>query len=115
MVEREMQRQKYFLEPGLTLDSLSRKVGTNRSYLSQVIYGVAGCNFCTYINRLRMEELMHCGDDAMESENALYDRALHCGFNSKRNFNRVFLREMGMLPCDFVAMYKNSINFVTDF
>jgi len=101
-----MPRRKYYLEQGLTLDSLSRKLGTNRSYLSKVISKLTGCNFCTYINQLRMEEIMlHYGDDAVESESALYEAALQCGFNSRRTFNRVFLKEMGMLPCDFVVVY----------
>jgi len=37
----------------------------------------------------------------------LYQTALVCGFNSRRTFDRAFLKEKGMLPDDFVARHKS--------
>jgi len=105
-VDKELKRGKYYLDSRLSLDTLSRKVGTNRSYLSQAIYYVSGCNFCGYMNQLRIEELLHGGAPVLQSENALYDAALACGFNNRRTFYRAFLKEKGLLPGDFVARYK---------
>jgi len=105
-----MQHKKYFLDPAINLDSLSRKLGTNRSYLSQAIFGIGGCHFYTYINQLRIEEMMRRGDDVMMSKEALYEMAFQCGFDNRRTFNRVFFRETGMLPCDFLYLCQKQIN-----
>jgi AraC-like DNA-binding protein len=105
-VDKEVRRGKQFLDPRLNLTSLSRKVGTNRSYLSQVISFCFDTNFCAYLNELRIEEIMRYGTHVLHSEELLYDTALMCGFNNRRTFYRAFLREVGMLPSDFVAQYK---------
>ena len=105
-VDKELKRGKYYLDSRLSLAALSRKVGTNRSYLSQAIFYVSGSNFCNYMNQLRIEELLNGGSPILRDENALYDAALECGFNNRRTFYRAFLKEKGLLPGDFVARYK---------
>ncbi|MDR2585128.1 MAG: AraC family transcriptional regulator [Prevotellaceae bacterium] len=105
-LEKEIQHHKYYRDPEINLDTLSRYIGTNRSYLSITIMYGYGCNFCTYINRLRLAEIFDYGDSVFQSEDSLYDIAVMCGFNSKRTFNRAFSREKGLLPIDFVAGYK---------
>jgi len=101
-----MELFKYFLDPELSLESLSRHIGTNRSYLSLAIMYGHGSNFNTYINRLRIKELFKHNHKTRLSEKSFYDTALICGFNSKRTFNRAFFREKGLSPIDFVAQYK---------
>ena len=105
-LESQMQRHKYYRNPQINLTLLSRQIGTNRSYLSFAIMYGYGCNFCTYINRLRLAETLNNVHRSLQSEDSLYDTALSCGFNSKRTFNRAFLREKGLLPVDFVAQHK---------
>jgi AraC-like DNA-binding protein len=106
LADKEVRRSKYFLDPQINIYSLSRKVGTNRSYLSQAIAFGHGINFCSYVNQLRIEEILQSGGHALMDEDALYSFALVCGFNNRRTFYRAFLRETGMLPADFVARYK---------
>ena len=105
-VDRELKRGKYYLDARLSLTVLSRKVGTNRNYLSQVIFFVSGCNFCGYMNQLRIKELLGGGASVLQSEHTLFDAALDCGFTSKRTFYRAFYKEKGLLPGDFVARHK---------
>ena len=59
------------------------------------------------MNQLRIEEIMRYGDKILNNEQLLYDTAIMCGFNSRRTFNRAFLREVGMMPSDFVTQYKS--------
>jgi AraC-like DNA-binding protein len=106
-VDRDVRHAKYFLDSQLSLASLSRKIGTNRSYLSQAIAYLTGVNFCSYINQLRIEEILQYKNLALQSEEALYNTALVCGFNCRRTFYRAFFREMGIMPADFVAQYKS--------
>ena len=99
-----MQRFKYYLDPELNLESLSRHIGTNRTYLSLAISYRYGCNFSAYVNRLRINELLnHWG---LQNEDSFYGTAWGCGFNSKRTFDRAFLKEKGIAPTDFVAREK---------
>ena len=106
MVDKEMRCHKYFLDQSLCLDSLSRKVGTNRTYLTQAILWGSGYSFCTYVNQLRIEEVMQKGEQVLQSEALLFNTALTCGYNNRRTFKRAFLRKMGISPADFVTQHK---------
>jgi len=101
-----MKQFKYYLDSGLSIESLSRHIGTNRSYLSLAIMYGHGCNFNTYVNRLRIKELLEHNHQTRLREKTFSDTALICGFNCKRTFNRAFFREKGLSPIDFVARYK---------
>jgi len=105
-IDKKVRKGKYYLDPDIDILSLSRKLGTNRSYLSQAISFGLDCNFCAYMNQLRIEEIIGYGAPVLKSEDSLYDTALVCGFNNRRTFYRAFFREMGMMPIDFVARYK---------
>ncbi|MCL2502450.1 MAG: AraC family transcriptional regulator [Bacteroidales bacterium] len=107
LVDKELKRSKYYLDSRLSADSLSRKIGTNRNYLSRAIFFISGNNFCNYVNQLRIEELLSGGASVMQSKDTLYDAALVCGFNNRRTFYRAFLREKGLSPDDFVAIHKS--------
>ena len=48
-----MEKKQAFLQPDISLTSLSRELGTNRSYLSTLINQQYGLNFNAYINQYR--------------------------------------------------------------
>ncbi|MCL2502859.1 MAG: hypothetical protein FWE99_06985, partial [Bacteroidales bacterium] len=75
-IDKKLRRDKYYLDSQLSLSALSRKVGTNRSYLSRAIFFVSGCNFCNYMNQLRIEELLSMGEPVLQSEDELYGASL---------------------------------------
>lgn len=52
-LEKYMENEKPYLNSAITLTSISRKIGTNRSYLSSLINQHYGMNFNMYINRYR--------------------------------------------------------------
>ena len=106
LTDREVRCHKYFLDPHISLDSLSRKIGTNRTYLTQAILWGSGCSFCTYVNQLRIDEVVQKGEQVLQSEDLLFNTALACGYNNRRTFKRAFFREMGISPADFVAQHK---------
>jgi AraC-like DNA-binding protein len=52
-----MQKNKVYLQPDVSLTQLSRELGTNRTYLSQLINQQLKMNFCNFINQYRLQEI----------------------------------------------------------
>ncbi|MGI5894157.1 MAG: helix-turn-helix domain-containing protein [Candidatus Merdivicinus sp.] len=86
-----------YREP-LTLEDLSRKLGVSRYTLSRVFSEKIGCGFPEYVNRLRLNEAESL---LLDSDLSITEISYHCGFETPRNFNRVFLRRRGITPREF--------------
>lgn len=56
-LKRHMQKNKVYLQPDVSLTQLSRELGTNRTYLSQLINRQLNMNFCNFINQYRLQEI----------------------------------------------------------
>lgn len=86
-----------YLDPSLTLDTLARRLGTNRTYLSNYFNNVKGVTFYDYINALRIQKksipMMN-----EHPEYALEYVARESGFNSISTFRRAFRKHTGTTP-----------------
>lgn len=103
-LDRLIVSQKLFLDPELSLSSLSKKLNTNDLYTSKAINTYANCNFNTYINTYRIEEARQLlEDEGQLLENKLL--SLKCGFQSYSTFFRVFKSLTGLSP----TAYKKQI------
>lgn len=92
-------KNEWFLEPGLSLQILSRRYGMNHVYLSRAINDGLGCNFNGFINQLRVDHakaLIEAGDTR-----SLTEVALAAGFGSKASFNRAFKLHSGVSPSEY--------------
>lgn len=91
----------WWREPGLTLEQVARRLGTNESYVSRAFNAGAGRNFNFAINALRV----HAVQRALAAGDArgVLAIALECGFSSKASFNRVFLAHAGISPTAWKA------------
>lgn len=96
-----MQNEKVFLEPNLTLNDLSKKLGVNSTVLSFTINNGFGKNFNDFVNEFRINEVKEKLKTADNS--TLLSVALDCGFNSKATFNRAFKKFTSVSPKEFVA------------
>ena len=101
-----MRKEKYFLNPRISLSHLVRITGTNRSYLSRAIFQTCGTHFCDYVNGWRVREVIS-RVTARTDKVSLYEEALVCGFNHRRTFYRAFVRETGIPPLDFMRKQKS--------
>ncbi len=97
----QMGREKFFLDPKITLPKLAQALEIPTAHLSQVINDLLGQNFFEFVNRYRVEDAKRrlAGPDA--SRGKLITVALDCGFNSLATFNRVFKELAGRTPSDF--------------
>jgi AraC-like DNA-binding protein len=93
-----MLRQKPYLDPDLTLARLARKLVLPAKQLSVAINRVKGMNVSRFINAQRIDEACRLLIEGRPVTAAMFD----CGFNTKSNFNREFLRVKGKSPRDWL-------------
>ena len=89
-------RHGWYLEPSVSLQDLSRRVGSNQTYVSRALNQGLETNFSRFINELRVEHAKALLDAGKHS--SMLDLALESGFGSKASFNRAFKRHTGMTP-----------------
>lgn len=93
-----MEEEQLYLDPDLTLRKLSGHLDTNTKYLSQVINHHGGCNFLTFINSYRIEEIKKYLDAGDFYKHTFFGIAQRCGFKNKSTFYKVFRDTTGMTP-----------------
>ena len=99
-----MEEEKPYLDVDLSIHDISAELDIPRHYLTQVINGLLGKNFYTFINEYRIEEVKKLLVDEAYSKYTLTSIAFEAGFNSKSSFNSIFKKSTGMTP----SQYKDS-------
>ena len=100
-MEHLLKIEQIFKEPDLRLHDLAYKLGTNRTYASQLINNKVNSNFCDYINshRITFAKKVLSSDD--ENQSTLDEVALKSGFSSQSSFYRVFMKMEGISPSKY--------------
>ncbi len=97
-----MNKDKYFLEPDITLDDIADKINVTKHNLSQVINTKTGGNFYNFINKYRVEEFKTSIKLNTYPNFTLIAIALECGFRSSSSFYSVFKKITGTTPKQFM-------------
>ncbi|QNL47824.1 AraC family transcriptional regulator [Olivibacter sp. SDN3] len=102
-----MEKEKLYLEPGLTLPALADKIGISTHELSYVLNNGLSKNFYQFVNEMRVEEAKRLL--ASDEVNRLDMRgiATYAGFNSKTTFNTTFKKITGQTPTTFLKSFEN--------
>ena len=87
-------RDRLYLDPGLTLQRLARRMRLPEKRLSAAVNDATGGNLSRHVNRWRIDHA--CARIA--AGESLTEAMLASGFNTKSNFNREFLRVRGQSP-----------------
>lgn len=82
----------------ISLDSIAKDLGFSKFYLSRIFSNKIGYQFNDYINRLRINKAQKL---LSETELPVTVIALECGFESQRNFNRIFKELTALTPTKF--------------
>lgn len=98
-----MQKDKLYLNPALSLKSLSQHTQVPEKEISAALNQQLGKNFYTFINEYRVKEVKSRLHDPKYDHLKLLSIALDAGFNSKATFNRIFKATTGQSPKDFRA------------
>ena len=97
------EKQKKYLTPNVSLQSLSKDLQTNPNYLSRVINFNRDKNFSQYLNDLRIGYAL----DALKV-NPTFLRysikaiALECGYTNATSFSRAFYKQTGLYPSFYI-------------
>ena len=81
-----------------TLEALAVYTSHNYAYLSKHFKRYTGINFIEYVNHYRVNEARFL---LRSSDRTILSVALECGFDSLRNFNRVFKKLTGQTPSEY--------------
>ena len=89
-------KKKGFTEKGITIEQLSQKLGTNRTYLSSYINTCYKQTFSNWINNLRIEEAKYLL--LKEPLLTVGQVGEKIGYTDKSNFGRQFTKRTGASP-----------------
>ena len=91
-----MQRQKLFLQPGLSLSDVADKLRTNKTYVSKMVNKTYGLGFPEVLNIMRVD---YAGEYIRRHPEVSQEEiAKACGFLSASSFNSTFKRITGYTP-----------------
>lgn len=99
-----MATERPYLNPDFRLADLRTVLPLNRTYLSQFINNEYSCSFYQWVNHYRLEDAQKLMTDHPDMK--LTDVAYACGFSSYTVFSRVFTREKGLTPRDWIRSCK---------
>lgn len=100
-LERVMAQEKCYLEPDITLESLSRQVSLPERTVSRILNQHFGKNFFEYINGYRVEEAKRLLTGADTREWNMLEILSASGFTSKSTFNAIFKKQVGQTPSQY--------------
>ena len=79
----------------ITTETLSKKIGMNRTYLCKLFVEETGLTINQYVNQVKMEEARRIMDITQKS---ITEIAEYLGFSSQSYFQRVFKNHFGITP-----------------
>jgi AraC-like DNA-binding protein len=98
-LNRLLAEEQLYLDPGLTLARLAKRLRVPAKRLSAAINQATSENVSRFINGFRIQracERLEAGDNVTKA-------MLESGFNTKSNFNREFLRVSGSTPSAWLS------------
>ncbi|RHX78470.1 hypothetical protein DLM76_18125 [Leptospira yasudae] len=107
-LERLMLQDKIYLETGVTLNLLAKKLNIKSHQLSEFLNKHLNKSFFTYINYFRIEEAKMRLIN--ETDSSVIKIAYDSGFNSLSVFNTTFKKELGLTPSQFKKKYSKKTN-----
>ncbi|MGB5436937.1 MAG: helix-turn-helix domain-containing protein [Maribacter sp.] len=96
-----LDKDELFLDPELSLEKLSEKIGITKRNVSQVINEVMGKNFFDLINTYRIERAKRIFMKNKDPKLTVLEVLYEVGFNSKSSFNTQFKNKTGLTPSEF--------------
>jgi AraC-like DNA-binding protein/Tfp pilus assembly protein PilF len=96
-IKKVMSEKELYRDSSLTKEKIADELGTNRTYLSQVINEIEGVNVTQFVNAFRINEAVRILSDT-EDDTPLKAIAIDLGFSSISTFYKIFQATVGMTP-----------------
>lgn len=100
-LEAWMEKEKPYLNKDFSLINLMEVLPMNRTYLSRFINTEYGCSFYQFVTDYRIREAKRLMEENPTMQ--LQEVADRSGFSSLTVFGRIFRRETGMTPTDWIS------------
>ena len=108
-LDTEIIENRAYLENGLSIQSLAKRLGVNSYRLREFINQILGFdNFSTFINGYRIAAVKKELANTTKAHIPILSIALNNGFNSLSTFNRAFKSSEGMTPSEFRSEISSS-------
>ncbi|MEQ9309260.1 MAG: AraC family transcriptional regulator [Balneolaceae bacterium] len=101
-----LESEKPYLDGTLSLEAVSKALNVPRHHLSEVINRQMTLTFFDLVNRYRVKEFEKRVKAGDISRLTVLGLAYECGFNSKASFNRIFKKQTGQTPSEFIKSIK---------
>ena len=101
-----MATAKPYLDPELSLATLSKQMGIQPTVLSKLINDQFKQNFNDFINTYRVNEVINMIKKGSHHQQTLLGIAFDAGFNSKATFNRAFKKSTSLSPKDWILQFQ---------
>lgn len=104
-----MASQRYYLDPGITLNTLAGKLQLTPHELSRIINTNLNKGFHEFINEYRVHEVVRRMQGPDNDHLTLLGIAFDSGFNAKTSFHRGFKEVTGLTPAQFRDNLKKEV------
>lgn len=98
---RLMTQERLFTESQLTREKMAERLGTNRTYLTQVIKDKAGMSYLQFINSYRINEAIRILSNKEQISYPLKQIWSDLGFSSPSTFYKQFQQAVGITPSTY--------------
>jgi AraC-like DNA-binding protein len=94
--------ERLYENPRLALTDIAEKLQTNPTMVSRVVNHCFDMNFNDFVNNYRVEAVKLMLSQNLHQKHTLLGIAYDAGFNSKTTFNRVFKKNTGLSPKEYL-------------
>ncbi|SEE58361.1 AraC-type DNA-binding protein [Tenacibaculum sp. MAR_2010_89] len=107
-LQKAMLKDKIYLNPKLNIYELSKLLGISQKSISLAINQHYKMNFRDFINDYRINEVKSKLNDSNYKKMSILGIALECGFNSEASFYRIFKKNTGISPKEFIELKNDT-------
>lgn len=93
--------QKKYKDPDYSAKQLAKDLKTNTRYLSAVVNSRFGMNYCSLINKYRIQDALHLLTDKRYADSNVEKISDMVGFANRQSFYAAFYKNIGITPTDF--------------
>jgi AraC-like DNA-binding protein len=101
VIREQMEKERVYLDPELTLEKLAERTSYTPKRLSQIINDSFQQNFFDFVNTFRIQEAERILRNNTDPRQTILEVMYASGFNSKSSFNSIFRQKTGMTPTEY--------------